>query len=452
MAFTSAWFAVFLALVAVLYRVAPRSWRCPLLVAASYCFYWLCSQWFALLLFAATLLTFFAAKARSLVLVVAGLLFAVLVFFKSLPLLHVSWPIPLGISYYTFKLAGYLIDTHWGAMEPERRLMPFLAYSSFFPQIVAGPIQRPESFLPQVELAEPATVSRMVAGMMRIALGLFKKFAIADNLGLLVDFVYGHLHARTGTPVLLGFYGFPLQMYADFSGLTDIAIGAAALFGIDSPENFNAPFSAAGPSGYWRRWHMTLTLWLTDYVFTPLRMSLRNFGNAGLVFSLFANMLLIGLWHGFRWTYVVFGAVHAFYLSVDALTQKARKRWYKRDELAERMADWTGPIITFNLVAVAFVFFRAGTLADAVALFHSLFDAWNSWAGYRPLLWLTPACMVMAGADSLMHRLWAKDIMAGVPRWGHWCVYGCTAVAVSLMVIFLFSGGHKSSPFLYAVF
>src|ERR1019366_7204490 len=149
--------------------------------------------------------------------------------FKSLPLFGINALIPLGISYYTFKLTGYLLDTYWGAIEPERRLMPFVAYASFFPQIVGGPIQRAQSFLPQVTRSDSVSLPIVASGALRITLGFFKKFVIADNLGKIVNFVYAHLGSHPGAPVALGFYGFPLQMYADFSGLTDIAIGAGIL-------------------------------------------------------------------------------------------------------------------------------------------------------------------------------------------------------------------------------
>src|ERR1700722_13227013 len=461
MNFTSAGFIGFLAASGLLYAVVPRGWRCAVLVAASYLFYWLCSEWFAVLLLGATLLAFLAARSKSFHLTVVGLLIAVLVLFKSLALVRISWAIPLGVSYYTFKLAGYLIDTHWGVIQPERRLMPFLAYTAFFPQIVGGPIQRAESFLPQVERADSVSLATACGGILRILLGFFKKFVIADNLGKIVDYIYGHLSSHPGAPVALGFYGYPLQMYADFSGLTDIAVGAGVLFGIRSPENFNAPFFAASPSEYWRRWHITLTLWMTDYVFTPLRMSSRNLGSLGLVLSLFVNMILIGLWHGFYWTFALFGVVHAIYLSVDALTQKARKRLYKSHPLADRITDWVGPVVTFHLVAVAFVFFRAGSIPTVRSFFAHLFDGLGSFSpAFRDLIdrpahffvVLAMAIVVMEGADALRRRFWSRTAPIECPRWARWSVYSCTALAVLLTVSLLITSNQESSPFLYAIF
>ncbi len=461
MDFTSIEFLVFLFALALLYRVVPRSWRCLLLVLASYYFYWLSGGWFALLLLGATLVAFYAGKTKSLLLVTVGLLISILVFFKALPLFKVGLLLPLGVSYYSFKLAGYLIDVYWGGMEPEQRLIPFLAYSSFFPQIVAGPIQRPESFLPQVELAEAPTFYAAVAGVMRILLGFFKKFVVADNLAQIVGYVYGHLTSHPGAPVALGFYGYPLQMYADFSGLTDVAIGAAMLFGIESPENFNAPFSAVSPSDYWRRWHITLTLWITDYVFTPLRMSLRSFGTAGMVVSLFVNMILIGLWHGFRWNFALFGAVHAVYLTVETLTQKARKRWYKRSPLANRFTDWAGPIMTFHLVAIGIVFWRADSVAMIGRMFSHLFDGWGPLSPeFRSIidqpghsfLFLSAAYALMECLDYARRRLWGREVLVAMPRWGRWSVYSCTALTLVFTVLLMLVAAQKSNPFLYAIF
>jgi D-alanyl-lipoteichoic acid acyltransferase DltB (MBOAT superfamily) len=276
-----------------------------------------------------------------------------------------------------------------------------------------------------------------------------------------VNYVYGHLTSNPGVPVAFGFYGYPLQMYADFSGLTDIAIGAGVLFGIETPENFKAPFSAVSPADYWRRWHITLTLWLTHYVFTPLRMSLRNIGNTGLVLSLFVNMILIGLWHGFRWTFVLFGIVHAIYLSVDALTQRPRKRFYKQHRIADRVTNWIGPVVTFHLVAVAFVFFRAGNVATVKAFFTHLF------AGLTPfsfefqsilnhpagsLYFLAAAYLLMECADAVRRRYWSKQMLLALPRWGRWSLYGCTALTVLFTVLLLITSDQKSNPFLYAVF
>ena len=399
-----------------------------------------------------------------LTLLVVAFLVGALVFFKGAFLLPGSWTrrllLPLGVSYYTFKLVGYLLDVHWRAIKPERNVVHFAAFISFFPQIVAGPIQRSEQFLPQLHPPVRATRGAVLLGTQRILLGSFKKFVVADNLAVLVNYIYTHLHGG-GEPILLGFYGYPLQMYADFSALTDISIGATMLFGIVAPENFNAPFTAVSPSDYWRRWHITLTLWLTDYVFTPLRMSTRTLGNYGLVFSLMVNMVLIGLWHGFRWTFVVFGLLHAVYLAVDALTGKGRRKLYKKHPRAQVWAERIGPVSTFHLVAIAFVCFRAQTCADIVYLLSHLFAGISHVSFAFSAFWHTNERNVAVGVcgyliaeigDYLRRRNASAPILERLSRWLRWSVYSCSALAVCLLLLLLFVNSGKASPFLYAIF
>lgn len=203
----------------------------------------------------------------------------------------------------------------------------------------------------------------MTRGLRRLLMGCFKKTVVADNLGAFIAQAYSS-HPAPGA-ALLAFYLFPFQLYADFSALTDIAIGVALLFGIESPENFNAPFSASNISQYWRRWHMTLTSWLGDYVFMPLRMATRGFGKFGLVFSLMVNMILIGLWHNLSWTFLIFGVLHGIFLSVDALTAKTRSKFFKSHLELDRAGNLIGVVFTFHLVALAMVFVRADSLSNA---------------------------------------------------------------------------------------
>ena len=474
MDFTTLKFLAFLALVALLYRLSAARLRAPLLLVASYAYYWSWSGWMALLLFGATTLAYLVALAveksqrqnakHSLAILTVAALVLLLALFKSLPLLPPSLKgsllVPIGISYYTFKLISYVLDVYWGAFPAERAFIPFAAYTAFFPQIVAGPIQRGESFLPQMHPPRSAKGRDVLLGTQRILLGYFKKFVVADSLGLLVNFVYSHV-TSAGTPLLLGYYAYPLQMYADFSGLTDIAIGSAWLFGIASPENFEAPFFAASPSAYWRRWHITLTTWLTDYVFTPLRMATRSAGDAGLVFSLTVNMVLIGIWHGFQWRFALFGLVHAVYLSIDALSQRARKKFYKKNPVADKLTDWVGPLITFHLVAIAFVFFRGENLATIFYFLGHLGQGLTDQSLDFKKLMITSGQLILCGlagyvimeiADVLRRRNVDGELVVRLPRYARWSVYSCTAVLACLVILLLLASGDKRSPFLYAVF
>ena len=408
---------------------------------------------------------------RALVVLLVTTLIAILTIFKvprevqdvirnaiSHPFLNLA--MPLGISYYTFKLLSYFIDVYWGTTKAEKRFIPFLAYVTFFPQMVAGPIQRSETFLPQIEGAPRANFRVVLLGVQRILLGFFKKFVAANNLGILVNFVFTHMYA-TGTPLLLGFYGFTLQLYADFSGLADIAIGAAWLLGIASPENFNAPFAAVNISEYWRRWHITLTKWLTDYVFTPLRMTVRQFGNFGLLFSLFVNMVLIGLWHGVRWTYVVFGALHAIYLSIDALTARSRKRYYKEYPRADRITNKLGPVVTFHLVVFALLFFRVESVGDGFYYVGHLFSGLRAVSPEFRTYCYHLGLPMLAGfwayglaevGDYFRRRNETGELVLILPRWARWSVYTSTVTSSLVLLVLVYLAGASSSPFLYAIF
>lgn len=338
----------------------------------------------ALALAAATAICYLAAlrieQLRSdgrttwLLIATVGSLVLYICYFKLLGVLAsgTSVAVPLGISYYTFRLISYMLDVHWGKIEAERSPVRFAAFVAFFPHLVAGPIQRADEFLPQVRLDRAEWSSQLWRGLARILLGLFKKMAVADPLLLLTSYGFAHAGESSAVPGLLAFYLFPLQLYMDFAALTDIAIGVGLLFGIESPENFDRPFLAPNITEFWRRWHMSLTGWLRDYVFMPLRMALREWGNYGLVLSLTINMMLIALWHGFSSSFLVFGLIHSTYLIVDTLSWPYRKRYYKTHTLAAKVAALVGPVFTYHLVAIANVFFRVPTFSDGAQLLSSL--------------------------------------------------------------------------------
>jgi alginate O-acetyltransferase complex protein AlgI len=351
--------------------------------------------------------------------------------------------LPLGISYYTFKLISYVVDVYWEKVPAERDFVAFATYVAFFPQIVAGPIQRSGDFLEQVRNPSPSR-EMLTSGLRRLLLGCFKKTVIADNLALLINLAYpdsGPSHIST----LAAFYLFPLQLYADFSALTDIAIGTARLFGIQSPENFNEPFLASSISQYWRGWHMTLTTWLTDYVFLPLRMATRRAGNWGLAFSLMVNMLLIGLWHGFSWTFAVFGLLHGSFLVADALTARSRAKFFKVHRRWDRAAVWIGRALTFHMVALAMVFFRAESLSQAFDVISRLRVTGLELTG----IFEKEAIYGLVGLASLgilwiaRTQHWTRSV--AVPVWGRWAFYYAVIAIIAKY-------GHNAEGFIYFKF
>ena len=466
MTYISTQFLANVAALAILYRFCPGRWRSLLLLIASYAFYCTWSVPAAAALCAMTVLAFFAAKSpgrsRTALFSVA-ILVAYLTFFKIAAALPgaglTQWIVPLGLSYYTFKLIAYVLDVHWGKIARVPSFIDFAAYVAFFPQIVAGPIQRPGDFFSQ--LPPPSTA--VYRGVPRIAWGLAKKLLIADNLAPAVNYVFARVPSLHGADLLAGLYLFPLQLYADFSGLTDIAIGIGLLFGIEGPENFNRPFTASSIGDYWRRWHMSLTTWLGDYLFTPLRMATRRFGNAGLVFSITVNMIAIGLWHGLTWGYFAFGLLHAVYLSVDALSARRRMRFFKLHPQLDRPFTLLGCLLTLHLVAIALVFFRAQTVGDAAWLLTHCLSGLGAFKADLAIFALR------AGGSSFVIGLTGYALLelaerfrpdralhAAMPPLPWWTkrLIASTAVAllVAGMLILIVQAGATPTPFLYQAF
>jgi len=445
-------------------------WRNCFLLAVSYLFYFTWSLWAAAALAGATLLAFFAGKwaeetkprAKITTLAAVMILIAYLFCFKIIAILPnndlAGLAMPLGVSYYTFRLISYVLDLHWGKIKPEQRLTAFAAYVAFFPQIVAGPIQRAGDFLEQV----PPPRAAALQGVPRIAWGFAKKMFVADQLAPAVNCVFAHVRGFHGPALMVGFYLYPLQLYVDFSALTDIAVGTGRLFGIQGPENFDRPFTASNIAAYWRRWHMSLTSWLTDYLFTPLRIATREAGRVGLAFSITINMIAIGIWHGLSWGYFVFGVVHAFYLNVDALTAKKRKSFFKAHHSLDSIGNWLGWLVTFHLVAAALVFFRARRVSDAIFLLSHLLSSLSDFGfELEQLVSTTGAHAFAVGITGyalleLAERFRPDQrwmyVKAVSPRWVRWSVNSAVATLVFIGILMLINEGGSKHPFLYAIY
>jgi D-alanyl-lipoteichoic acid acyltransferase DltB (MBOAT superfamily) len=281
--------------------------------------------------------------------------------------------LPLGLSFFTFEFIHYLVDVRNG-QPPIRSLVQFAVFAAFFPTQVAGPIKRFEAFLPQMLRPAPFSWANAGEGMRLIVVGLFKKIAVADNLAPLVE--VGFLQVSGGVPALgpvdawSAVLAFTLQIYFDFSGYTDIGRGSALLLGFTVPENFRRPYLSASISEFWRRWHISLSTWLRDYLYIPLG------GNRGhQERNLFVTMLLGGLWHGANWTFVIWGAYHGLLL----VGYHALRRWRRapgaarnRPPARSALVSVLGWLLTFLLVAVGWVFFRADSFMQAVGMLGSL--------------------------------------------------------------------------------
>jgi D-alanyl-lipoteichoic acid acyltransferase DltB (MBOAT superfamily) len=380
-------FAAFVGITALLFHASAARTRPALLCAVSLLFCALNGLAAAVALLLATAGTFYVARCldgaaqarqrRMLLTFGIAVLVAHLVLIKLLPYLapegRRAW-LPgmlaaFGASYYTLKLIGYLIDVFWGRYRAWAHPAEFAAFATFFPLLPAGPIQRASEF--SLESDNGRIAGLMVYGLRRILWGLVKKVAVADQLGGIVDYIASG-HSAHPDLLWLMTYLFPLQLYVDFSALTDIGIGTAAIFGVRAPENFAFPFFASSISEFWRRWHMSLTRWLGDYVFTPLRMATRSLGTAGLAISIIVNMALIGLWHAISYGWLLFGLINAAFLIADAFTLRYRQRAYKRRPWVGRIAAVTGPVLVFHMIAFSLVCFRAQTLPDIAYFFGNL--------------------------------------------------------------------------------
>ncbi len=319
--------------------------------------------------------------------------------------------LPVGISFYTFQTMSYTIDVYRGRMEPERDFSGFFLYVSFFPQLVAGPIERPENLLPQLQRSRVWNREYLAQGSVYLLTGFFKKLVVADALAPLVDRVYGSPENAAGPAVLLATVLFGFQIYCDFSGYSDIARGTAKLMGIDLMENFRRPYAAASVRDFWRRWHISLTSWFTDYVYIPLGGSRQGLGrrcrNILIVF------LLSGLWHGADWTFVLWGGIHGLAQIVELLLEK---RGFRLPKVLDH-------VLTFCLVSLSWLPFRAASLEELGILLGRLGTGWEGLPDWNYLhLGLAFLCL------GLVERL--KKKQAPDHQWALACF--CTLAAICL--------------------
>lgn len=273
---------------------------------------------------------------------------------------------PLGISFFTFRLISYVIEINWGAIEPSRDIVAFAVYVAFFPCILSGPIDRP-SFMDQLHRKRVFNYDVAVDGLRQILWGLFKKVVVADNCAKYVDQVWGDYSSYSGSTLVLAAILYAVQLYADFSGYSDMAIGIGKTLGFRITANFRYPFFATNIADFWRRWHMSLTSWVTDYVFMPLNMVFRNLGKWGVILAIMINMLVVGMWHEANWTCFFYGLYHGLLFIPLILTGAFNKRnELKTNRLGCPTASaFLKMLLTFVLVAFSFIIFRADNIVQA---------------------------------------------------------------------------------------
>ncbi|MDF1852683.1 MAG: MBOAT family protein [Verrucomicrobiales bacterium] len=470
MLFNSYTFWIFFAVVALVYRFLDHRGRNHFLLLSSYVFYGYWDWRFLTLIAFSTVVDFVAGRriARSqasgslgrewlLASLIANLgLLAVFKYFgffvsefntllaafgweKGLP--GVELILPVGISFYTFQTLSYTIDVYQGKTRPAQNPIDFAVYVSFFPQLVAGPIERSSHLLPQVVEPRPKLdEARFREGLYLVMGGLFRKVVIADNMAMIANQIFSRpTEQLSGAEVLIGVYAFAFQIYGDFSGYSSIAQGTAKWLGFDLMDNFRHPYFARSPREFWQRWHISLSTWLRDYLYIPLGGNRK--GSWFTYRNLMITMVLGGLWHGAAWTFVIWGAIHGIWLALHRGLGGARGG--SRQE--NRMVDGIKIVVTFHLVCLTWLFFRAENLEQALGMLEVLFAGpwvWNeALTGFLVLMgfFLIPL---------LVFEIWLerRENLYSLNELG-WVSRG--AVYLFILLMLLFFGAPERQEFIY---
>ncbi|MDX2283442.1 MAG: MBOAT family O-acyltransferase [Bacteroidia bacterium] len=480
MLFNSLHFLVFLVLVLSAYYGLPHRLRWLLLLLASLYFYMVWNPVYILLLLAATSVDYLGAYRMSMLpdpaarrpwlILSMSLNLGILFTFKYFNFISRSVTglaqqfdpgfegvvheliLPMGISFYTFQAMSYAIDVYRGELKAERHAGMYFLFITFFPQLVAGPIERAGNLLGQLRKHVQFDYARFTSGIRQAAWGMFKKVVIADRLAPMVNEVYNAPEEYTGVSLALATFLFAYQIYCDFSGYSDIALGTARMLGIDLMDNFNRPYYAKSITEFWRRWHISLSTWFRDYVYIPLG------GNRVVkwrwYYNLFITFLVSGIWHGANWTFVIWGALHGLYIVAEQAVRLPAFRGRLWDALR---VGWV-----FVLVGISWVFFRANTVSDAwlilgrmiggipesLALLRSdpvkhLYLGQDS--GYFLISVFAVACL--EAVQLMQRRQGVRYFFEDRPAWFRWSFYA----ALLLMMIF-FGMYHDKSEFIYFQF
>lgn len=398
MLFNSNAFYVFLPIVFIIYWAMPQKYRWGILFVSSYYFYMSWNVKYVALILLTTVVSYGAAllmeqtktpgKRKACLIGALLISLGVLFFFKYFNFIsesvttflgRIAIPVepytlnlmlPVGISFYTFQTLSYVIDVYKGEVKATRHFGKYATFISFFPQLVAGPIERTRNLLPQIEGEHTFDCDKAIAGAKLIAWGFFKKIAIADTISVYVDLVYEHLELYRGFPLVIATALFAFQIYCDFSGYSDIAIGVAKLLDIDLMTNFKSPYFSSSIKEFWSRWHISLSTWFRDYVYIPLGGNRVGPFRHGL--NLMVTFLVSGLWHGANWTFVLWGGIHGLGQIIEGAFRRGKKQ----------RRTWYGCLLTFVFVCFAWIFFRANSISDSWYVISHLFSGLTDLKSY----------------------------------------------------------------------
>lgn len=405
MLFNSGAFLIFFPVVTIAYFLLPHRFRWLWLLAASCVFYMFFIPKYILILgititvdyLAGRGLEKFEGKKKRWVLLASILAnLGMLSFFKyfnfanenlaalasflgwNYPIENLSIILPIGLSFHTFQSLSYTIEVYRGHQKAERHFGYLALYVMYYPQLVAGPIERPQNVLHQLHEEHAFEYGRVADGLKRMAWGMFKKVVIADRMIFFVNPVYNDPTAHSGPGFVLATLAFAIQIYCDFSGYSDIALGSAQVMGVKLMKNFDHPYFARSIGEFWQRWHISLSTWFRDYLYIPLGGNRTS--RPRWMFNILLTFVVSGLWHGANWTYIIWGGLHGLYYILSVLTESLRRKLaaLTRLEKLPRLQSALSMLVTFALVCYAWIFFRARTLADALYITRNLANGWQA--------------------------------------------------------------------------
>lgn len=494
MLFNSLDFMIFFPIVVLVYFIIPKKIRYIWLLVASYYFYMCWNAEYALLMGTSTLITYIsgllldkASKTGTKKLVVALSFVSnigILVFYKYFDFILeninavlktmnaelVSNPfdiiLPVGISFYTFQALSYTMDVYRGEIKAEKNPLRYALFVSFFPQLVAGPIERSKNLLNQVKEIEHIKVwnyDRVANGLMQMVWGLFQKMVIADRISIFVDSIYANLYAAGTFETIFAAIGFSIQIYCDFAAYSTIAIGAAKVMGFELMENFNTPYFATSIKDFWRRWHISLSSWFRDYLYIPLGGNRK--GKIRKYFNLLLTFFVSGLWHGAAWTYVVWGVLHGLLQIISEVISPLKEKIYDFFKIDRKTFSFKlGQIlVTFSITTLAWVFFRAETLSEAIEFFERMFTRFNPWVLFdesiynwgldrmeTDILFVALIIMFLIEVLKYVKNIGFSDFMVKQIFWFRWIVI--IGMIVGILVYGQYGINFDSNQFIYFQF
>uniref|UniRef100_UPI004024C8EB MBOAT family O-acyltransferase n=1 Tax=Bacteroides cellulosilyticus TaxID=246787 RepID=UPI004024C8EB len=363
----------------------------------------------------------------------------------------VHWLFPLGISFYTFQALSYLTEIYWKEEEPEENLADFMIYMLFFMKFLSGPIERARDMLPQLKSGKPVAYPSIVYGMKLIVVGLIKKLILADYISPYIDGIFNSIHTASGIQLLMACLLYPVELYGDFSGYTDIALGGACMLGFKLSPNFNRPFIAQTTAEFWRRWHMSLSFWVKDYLYLPLSSGMRRWGQWGVFLSLSLTFAGLGAWHGAGWNYIIYGLIQGliiFYEMKTATIRNKIKNW-----IGNPLFTTLSILRTYLLFAFSLIFFRLESVSDALYYIRNIsFSTHTSWKEVS--IGIPDHNCIVAGSALVLILVYEyfmskRDLLEALekqPMLVRWGIY------YLLAIMFFTLGQFNSDSFIYLQF